>query len=126
MCSFPDDTDANRSQSTLHSHVVDIACAIDSKHPAKQEYMKLADDFRLPYWDWARKDVQIVPEEAIDPNYHVNGPPSSASVPAPERLYYNGLFAYEFPDGTPDEIRVSSSISLPNYCFKTVKTSFQW
>lgn len=64
--------------------------------------MILADSFRIPYWDWARLDVQIVPEVALDPDYRPNGPPSTES----SKLDYNPLFTYQFPANTDSEITV--------------------
>ena len=69
--------------------------------------MDLAERLRIPYWDWARKDTQIVPKEVLDPKYPVGGPLSSKSISAPGGKY-NPLYAYPFPEGTPSEIKVGA------------------
>jgi hypothetical protein len=63
----------------------------------------------MPYWDWARKDVAIFPEDALTNNKNsFRGPPSSASVDA----QYNPLFQAPFQDGTPKNITVRFPFSL--------------
>ena len=88
----------------MHGHVKEIASGIDPSHPGKKIYMDLAEKFRIPYWDWARKDTQIVPQEALDPEYLADGPPSSKSIPKK----YNPLYAYPFPKGTTEDITVGA------------------
>jgi hypothetical protein len=66
--------------------------------------MTYAENFRIPYWDWARGDTQIVPEQALDSDYNVDGPPSSASTGKD----YNPLFAYPFAEGTSPDITVGA------------------
>ena len=69
--------------------------------------MDLAEKFRIPYWDWARKDTQIVPQEALDREYRTDGPPSSGSISTLGKDY-NPLYAYSFPKGTTEDITVSA------------------
>ena len=69
--------------------------------------MDLAEKFRIPYWDWARKDTQIVPQEALDPKYPADGPPSSESISTLVKNY-NPLYAYPFPKGTTKDITVGA------------------
>ena len=69
--------------------------------------MDLAERFRMPYWDWARKNTQIVPQEVLDPKDPTDGPLSSKSIPALGNNY-NPLYAYPFPEGTPDNITVGA------------------
>jgi hypothetical protein len=54
----------------------------------------------MPYWDWARKDVTIFPEEALNNTTDFTGPPSTASV----HPKYNPLFQAPFQDKVPKEI----------------------
>ena len=82
--------------------------------------MDLAERFRIPYWDWARKDTQIVPQEALNRENPVHGPPSSASLPALEKNY-NPLYAYPFPEETQGDIKVGA----PNPILFNV-TSIHW
>ena len=93
------------SQSALQSHVKDIAHGIEDKHPDKQEYVKLAEEFRMPYWDWASQKTEIVPQIALNRDYHEEGPKPSKSVTED----FNPLFAFKFPRDTPTEITVSIS-----------------
>ena len=61
----------------------------------------------MPYWDWARKDTQIVPQEALDREYPADGPLSSESISALGKNY-NPLYAYPFPEKTPEKITVGA------------------
>lgn len=93
----------------MQSHVKDIARGISSSHPDKQKYVGLAEEFRMPYWDWASLKTDIVPQIALDSNYQVNGPKSSESVVDKGIILdYNPLFAFRFPKGTPKDITVST------------------
>ncbi|KAL8790996.1 MAG: hypothetical protein Q9195_006070 [Heterodermia aff. obscurata] len=83
-------------EAQLQGHVKAIADGIDDNDPNKQQYQALAGKFRIPYWDWARLDTQIVPEECLEPNFRWAGPVSSAS----SRINYNPLYSYTFPRGT--------------------------
>ena len=96
----------------MHGHVKDIARGISVDDPDKEEYVKLADQFRIPYWDWASQKTEIVPQIALDPNYRQKGPISSESVTQKGIEDYNPLFAFIFPQGTPSEITVSAPISI--------------
>ena len=92
----------------LQHHVKDIALGISKDQPERAEYLRLAEEFRMPYWDWASQDTQIVPQIALDRDYREKGPGSSASVTAKGFEDYNPLFEYPFPEDTPDDIRVSA------------------
>ena len=72
--------------------------------------MTLADNFRMPYWDWARKTAQVIPQEAIDPGFRVKGPLSKNSVSGPDGNF-NPLFRFKFPKDTPVNITVCLSES---------------
>ena len=97
-------------KTTLRTHVKDIAEGIAARgHPDKELYLKLAESFRIPYWDWARTDSLFVPPEALDPGYVVNGPPWQKKDATPLKKY-NPLYEYPFPDKTPSDIRVSYSV----------------
>ena len=102
MLSAPLNSISDLFEASLQRHVKAIAKGIDDSNPQKQEYLDLADKFRIPYWDWARLDVQIVPEVSLDPNYRPMGPPSSES----SKRDYNPLFDYPFPEGTDSQITV--------------------
>ena len=93
-------------QTQLQGHVKAVAEGIDDKDLQKQSYLDLADKFRIPYWDWARTDVQIAPQECLDPNFQWPGPPSSAS----SELNTNPLYNYAFPDVAGDNVTVGSPI----------------
>ena len=84
-----------------------IADGIDSNDPKKQEYQALADKFRIPYWDWARLDTQIVPEESLEPNFRWAGPVSSAS----SKTNSNPLYSYTFPRGTEEAVTVGNLLA---------------
>jgi len=62
----------------------------------------------MPYWDWARLDTQIVPKEALNEDFRVKGPPSSAS----RKEDYNPLFQSPFANNTSEEISVSDMVNL--------------
>lgn len=101
--------EANLDKSALYKHVNDIATGIDSTSPEKARYVAAAKSFRMPYWDWARKDVPIFPQEALNNTNSSSGPTSSASVHAK----YNPLFQAPFQSGTPANI----TVRLPfRYC----------
>ena len=95
------------SQSALQSHVKDIARGINDNHPDKQEYVKLAEEFRMPYWDWASKKTEIVPQIALNRVYREKGPTSSKSVTEEGIEDFNPLFAFKFPPGTSKYITVN-------------------
>ena len=93
-------------QAALYAHVQEVAKKIDVSHPEKATYKAYAESFRIPYWDWARKDTQIVPAEALNPNYRAPGPQGSKIASASDKDNYNPLFLYKFPEGTSTEITV--------------------
>ncbi|KAL9100136.1 MAG: hypothetical protein Q9163_004452 [Psora crenata] len=99
-------------ESALQSHVKEIARGISSNDPNKKEYTDLAENFRIPYWDWASQKNEIVPQIALDPDYREEGPKSSESVTEKGIKDYNPLFAFRFPEGTPNNIRVGLSGKL--------------
>ena len=103
------------SQSALQRHVKDIARGIKDNDPEKQEYVKLAEEFRMPYWDWASQNTEIVPQIALNRDYREEGPTSSNSVTEEGIEDFNPLFAFKFPPGTPKNITVSiSSLYTPS------------
>ncbi|OCL03657.1 Di-copper centre-containing protein, partial [Glonium stellatum] len=87
-------------EATLYKHVNDIANGINAPSAEKAKYIAAAKDFRMPYWDWARKDVPIFPREALNNENSTNGPPSSASIHAK----YNPLFQAPFQSSVPPGI----------------------
>jgi len=102
---------SNFAKTTLRTHVKEVADGIAARgHPDKDLYLKLAEDFRIPYWDWARTDSLVVPEEALDPTYNVDGPPWQKKNETPLKKY-NPLYEYPFPPGIPADITVSLLLS---------------
>ena len=83
--------------------MIAIAKGIDDKEPEKDEYVRYAEAFRMPYWDWARKGDSVFPPQALDNSYKPEGKPSSAA--RPEK--YNPLFLFPFPQNTHSDITVS-------------------
>lgn len=93
-------------QAALYTHVQEVAKKIDASRPEKATYKAYAESFRIPYWGWARKDTQIVPAEALSPEYRAPGPQGSNIASASDKDDYNPLFLYKFPEGTSPEITV--------------------
>lgn len=50
-------------QAELYKHVNFIANAY-ADDERKAEYVKAAKTFRMPYWDWARRDLGVFPPQA--------------------------------------------------------------
>ena len=84
--------------------------------------MALAKGFRVPYWDWARKDVQPAPEEALDSKYRgPQGPWSKHTVAVelgPEKADYNPLFQAPLPTKPVEGV-------LPEYLDR-ILVSYPW
>lgn len=63
---------------------MDVANGIDTHNQDRDKYIKAANEFRMPYWDWARKDALIFPQEALDDQLpfstNLKFPSSTASV----------------------------------------------
>lgn len=95
----------------------DIASGIDDSSAEKAKYVAAAKEFRMPYWDWARNNVSIFPEEALSNEISFSGPPSGNSV----HPKYNPLFQAPFHKDVPKDIKVRFSISQlsTNRCFST-------
>ena len=89
-------------QSVLYKHVNAIAAGIDVSSPEKAKYTAVAEQFRIPYWDWARADVAHFPVEALNEPYSRQGPESSNSV----KPKFNPLYQFKFESGVPDDIKV--------------------
>lgn len=89
------------SQAQLYRHVNDVADAIDPQSADKASYQKLAKSFRLPYWDWARKNVNTFPRLALSETsaqHYKEGfqPPLLSGHPG-LAVMNNPLFTYRFP-----------------------------
>ncbi|KAF8523809.1 hypothetical protein JB92DRAFT_1518313 [Gautieria morchelliformis] len=89
-------------EQSLSKHVHEIAR--EYKDAAdKERYLKAADRFRLPYWDWATEPTLpdiIAIQETV--NVHLpNG--SRASIKNPLFGYYFNPVYSDFGDGLPDE-----------------------
>lgn len=95
----------------MHSHVKAAANEISSEDPDKQEYVNFAENFRMPYWDWASQDPEIVPKIATSPIYVGERPKLSEPVTKDGIQNHNPLYAFRFPEGTPGDITVSVPVS---------------
>lgn len=69
--------------------------------------MDFAKQFRIPYWDWAARNEQIFPKEALNLGARVNGPPLSSAHTTTWDQDYNPLAAYKFDKNTSEKITVS-------------------
>lgn len=85
--------------------MVAAADAIDAKAPQREEYVKAAKNFRMPYWDWARpaSPDSVFPEVALS-----NTLPKSKVPYVTKR---NPLYAFTWPEGVDD-----SNITLVRPC----------
>lgn len=92
----------------MHSHVKAAANAISSEDLHKQEYVNLAENFRMPYWDWASQDPEIVPKIATRPIYDGERPILSEPITKDGIHTHNPLYAFRFPKDAPDNITVSA------------------
>ena len=100
-------------ESALREHVKAIALGISDGDPAKSEYLKLAEDFRMPYWDWADNRVMLFPPQALTNADAAKGPPSKGSV----NHKYNPLFAAPLKAiGVTDRAILNVSVNLWYKC----------
>ncbi|KAI4688971.1 hypothetical protein J4E81_007688 [Alternaria sp. BMP 2799] len=98
-------------EQSLSSHVYDIA----KKAPADQieRYLKAANEFRIPYWDWAQGNtIGPVPDFFTAPEIAVTDTDGSLTVVS------NPLYSYKFnpiPAGFDQKwASMSSTIRWPN------------
>lgn len=89
-----------------------------TKNEGQERYLAAAKAFRLPFWDWARPNLAVFPDEATDSNV--------VRVVMPEELrkVYDGLkkeadgsveipnplFAYKFPEGVEETAKKTFKI----------------
>lgn len=95
-------------EAVLYKHVNDIASGIDDSSAEKAKYVAAAKEFRMPYWDWARKNVSIFPEEALSNEISFSGPPSRNSV----HPKYNPLFQAPFHEGACAKITLGYATTI--------------
>ena len=88
---------ANIGKATLYKHVNDLANSLNPNSVDRAKYVAAAQNFRMPYWDWARKGVSIFPEVAL---HNIVASKASQS----KGIAYNPLFQAPFPDGAPPEV----------------------
>lgn len=92
-------------QSILYKHVNEIAKGIPDSDARKKDYVAAALTFRLPYWDWARRDTTTYfPLEALDDVYDRSQHPKSTAswFAKPGNVVYNPLHHAPFPAGVTD------------------------
>ncbi|KAI0396742.1 common central domain of tyrosinase-domain-containing protein [Xylariaceae sp. FL0594] len=80
-----------------------------TEEEGRDRYLKAAESFRLPYWDWARADLPILPDEATDSDVvqvimpeslrkeYKLSKDSAGTVTLP-----NPLYTYKFQGDQPD------------------------
>ena len=108
---------ANWRQQVMSKHVHDIAL----QAPADQleQYLSAADEFRIPYWDWAQGTIiGPVPEFFITPTLTLTNI-DGVSMPIS-----NPLYSYRFrpiPDGFDDKVSLVSTT-----CKKNKKMKHCW
>jgi len=101
---------ANWRQQVMSKHVHDIAL----QAPADQleQYLSAADEFRIPYWDWAQGTIiGPVPEFFITPTLTLTNI-DGVSMPIS-----NPLYSYRFrpiPDGFDDKVSLVSTTCKKN------------
>lgn len=103
----------------LYQHVNDIAQSYGPEAAERRDaYIKAAEDFRMPYWDWARQtdeDVTLFPREVL-----------SSTIPSvirphrqgqAEPMSANPLASYQFgSEGQSDEnIDLVCSVFIHNH-----------
>ncbi|KAF2197120.1 Di-copper centre-containing protein [Delitschia confertaspora ATCC 74209] len=100
-------------ESALHAHVK--AAAKEIKSPDREKYVAVADTFRMPYWDWARRTEDHFPREALHDKVKTVAPRSEASTRRKDT--YNPLHHYPFPSGVPKDITkgYESTVRWPDY-----------
>jgi hypothetical protein len=96
------------------------ADSIDPMSPEKAKYQQIAKNFRMPYWDWARRDVSPFPKAALNSTAYPNNKDFFKSpnfkgpqmTPDPKvKDDYNPLFTFPFPKDTIKELKTVSMIS---------------
>jgi len=94
---------ADWRQQVMSNHVHDIAL----QAPADQleQYLRAADEFRIPYWDWARGTMTgPVPDFFTTPTLTLT---TTDGVSMP---FSNPLYSYRFrpiPDGFDDKVSLN-------------------
>ena len=96
----------NLKQTELHKHVRSVAEDFSDLEGGAR-YLAAADDFRLPYWDWAQPGKSVFPEEALSTKIKVVRPGSDGK----EQDMANPLYSYEFQNpGQPGTVGLLSYI----------------
>ncbi|KAF2753869.1 Di-copper centre-containing protein [Pseudovirgaria hyperparasitica] len=92
-------------ESALHRHVQDVAIGIPDTNPEKGEYLLIAKNLRLPYWDWARPDrTDLFPSLANQEEYTPIVPNPNSTASDLKENAVNPLFNYKFPRNRPNDI----------------------
>ncbi len=101
------------SKTTLYKHIKDIAEEY-GPNENRDRYIKAAESFRLPYWDWAiptNDEITLFPEEVWSTTVHKVVRPKSNNTP--KELKPNPLAGYKFGEvGKGDSNINIVSISL--------------
>ncbi|KAI1057476.1 hypothetical protein LB507_011584 [Fusarium sp. FIESC RH6] len=83
------------------------------------EYLPIAEKFRLPYWDWALPGKTVFPDEAIRAKYPVNMPKTLRSFynfnAAGDVTISNPLYAYRFGEGTVKNVILDNLPTTTRY-----------
>ncbi|CAM1509015.1 Fc.00g027540.m01.CDS01 [Cosmosporella sp. VM-42] len=89
------------------------------------EYMKAAETFRIPFWDWAlpqTQDTPIFPNEATDSDEVEVTMPESLRKESELEKNDNGfvkipnpLYAYQFQSGTAENIKIDNLSTTTRY-----------
>lgn len=95
-----------------------MANDIDPNSAQKVKYQEIAKSFRIPYWDWARRNVPPFPLAALTDDTNPKNFYKSNGFKEPQlmegssvRSNYNPLFAYKFADQAPDDVKTVSMIT---------------
>jgi tyrosinase len=92
------------TKSVLHEHVKDYVQGIPDDFEQKPQYVKGAESFRLPYWDWASSGHSSVPDVAMETTDARKNPPPSKTSWFSNNPVYNPLHEYRWPKGAPQDI----------------------
>ncbi|OTB03798.1 hypothetical protein M426DRAFT_12300 [Hypoxylon sp. CI-4A] len=107
-------------ESTLHDIITDIAQQFTAEE-GKARYLAAAKTFRIPYWDWARRDLSVFPEEAlITGKINVNMPATLAKalgvkLEGQVGQIDNPLYNFKFPSGIESEYKIHGKDTTQRY-----------
>ncbi|KAJ3538313.1 hypothetical protein NM208_g5955 [Fusarium decemcellulare] len=106
-------------ESLLRDAMIHVAEQFTDKE-GKEKYLTAAKAFRMPYWDWARADRPVFPNEAIESQE------VEVKMPQSLRKEYNfkegelvkipnPLYSYSFQDGTVNDLKVDGLLRTTRY-----------